>query len=468
MIFRNTMKYIPAIVLIAILASCKMGPNYKSPEMVVPEEYNHAVNKVDSMGEIKWWKMFNDPVLDSVILVALDSNRDLRIAFNNIEQARLQYKIQKANLYPDLNATGNGSYGNYGGFRLESPTESYFVGAQLSWELDVWGKLRRLNEAELAEYLATEYGYYNYRLMMVSEVANIYFRLREMEASIDIANQTLALRDSSLNLIQERYNKGVVAEIDLNQAQIQQAIAAYAVPLYERGYRQTEHALSVVLGMNPRPLVSSISLDSLSVVKDIPVGLPSEILLRRPDVLAAEQEIIAQNARIGAAQANRFPSISLTGVGGISNGLQAFNAGAGAAWNAGLNLFGPIYNWGKNKRQVEIEKIRTESTYFNYEQVVFNAFREVEDALVAIETLQREIVARENHVRAATNAQYLSGERYDKGVTSYLEYLESQRQAFEAQLGLTSVRSELLSSYVMLYKSLGGGWITEKEYSEAK
>lgn len=445
------------------LYSCKMGPAFKSPEMETPDAYQYAENKTDSLGDIKWWELFNDPVLDSLILVALDSNRNVSIAANDLKQAQLLYKIQKVEMLPQINAQGNIAYGTYAGFLGTEANGNYAGLAAVSWELDFWGKLRRLNEAAMAEYLASEAGYQNLRLAIASEVAFLYFELRRYEASIEISERTVALRDSSVNLIQARYDKGIVAEIDLNQAQIQQAIAASAVPLYVRAAVQTENALSVLLGGFPTSIEESLPLDSLTVAVDIPIGLPSEILLSRPDVALATQLIVAQNASIGVAQAARFPSISLTGLLGVSNELNDFNSG-GLAWNAGASLVGPIFNWGKNKRKVEIERVRTESAYLNYEAVIFNAFREVEDALIAIETYGQEIEARQNHVRAATNAQYLSSERYDKGITSYLEYLESQRQAFEAELALTAVRSELLASYIQLYKALGGGWLRAEEY----
>lgn len=456
-----------SLVLVFLLAACKMGPAFKSPEVISPETYLYQTQTTDSLIDIKWWQLFNDPVLDSLLLVALDSNRDAQIAFNNIEQAQLQYKIQRANLYPDLNVQGQLNYGTYAGFLNDEAQGNYLAAGAVSWEIDFWGKLRRLNEAALADYLGTEFGYQNLRLSLVSQVCQYYFQLRKFEKSVEISRRTLALRDSSLNLIRERYDKGIVAEIDVNQAEIQQAIAASAVPLYERAAAQTQNALNVLLGSNPMKVTESIDIDSLLVNQDVPVGLPSELLLRRPDLALAEQQIVAQNARIGVAQANRFPSISLTALGGVSNELASFNS-AGAAWSAGLNLFGPLFNWGKNKRQVEIEKLRTESAYLNYENAVFNAFREVEDALIAIDTYQDEYAARVNHVKAANNAQFLSSQRYDKGITSYLEYLESQRQAFEAELALADVQSGLLGSYVLLYKALGGGWLTESDYLQSQ
>ncbi len=456
-----------SLLVVLMISSCKVGPAFKSPEVTSLDVYAHAENQTDSLGDIRWWELFNDPMLDSLIKLAMENNRDVLVATKNVEQAMTLYKIQKAELYPDINVQGSVGYGNYGGFLTEDAQGNYIGAAALSWEIDLWGKLRRLNEAQLADYMASEYGLANLRLLVASQVAAFYFQLREFEASVEISERSLALRDSSVNLIQERYNKGVVAEIDLNQAQIQQAIAATAVPFYERATAQTSHALSVLVGVNPTEIQRSMELHDLTVAPDIPPGLPSELLQRRPDLLQASELIHAQNARIGVAQAARFPSLTITGLAGVSTELDLFNTSGGAfgpagfAWSASAGLFGPLFHWGKNKRRVEVEKLRTEAAYLQYEQTVFNAFREVEDALVAIDTYQREVEARQNHVAAALNAQYLSGQRYDKGVTSYLEYLESQRQAFEAELSLTAAQSDLLTSYIQLYKSLGGGWLVE-------
>ena len=290
-----------ALVLGSVLFSCKMGPAFKSKELVSNETYQYAPlteNKTDSLGEIKWWELFNDPILDSLIIVALDSNRDVRIAANQVEEARLFYKIQKVQMYPQISGQGNTGYGNYGGLRLpDGSAGNYFAGAQVNWEIDFWGKLRRLNEAAQAEYLATEFGYSNLKLTLVSDVAFFYFQMREFEASAEISRRTLMARDSSLNLIKARYAQGIVAEIDVNQAQILRAIAASSIPAYERAAAQTTHALHVILGKNPGKFEKSVRFDSLIVNPNIPVGLPSEILLRRPDLAFAEQKLIAQNAR---------------------------------------------------------------------------------------------------------------------------------------------------------------------------
>lgn len=451
------------LLLGTALISCKVGPNYESPDFTAPPAYLYGTNATDSLGDIKWWELFNDPTLDQLIIKAIDQNQDLKIAMERVTQARIAHKIQKAELLPQLNAQVSGARGNFQGFILPDAQSTYAAVGNVNWELDLWGKLRRLNEAALADYLGSEYGLKSVRLALVSEVANNYLLMKEYKASLEISKQTLQLRDSSVRLVQARFDEGYAAEIDLNQAQIQRAIAAVAVPRFDRLLKQSQNALSILIGEAPQEIDKGVPLDEFTIVPDIPVGLPSELLARRPDLQEAEQLIIAQNAFVGVAIANRFPSLSLTGVLGVaSNDLSSLTSN-GLAWNVAGSLTGPLFNWGQNKRRVEIEKSRLEQSYLNYEAQVLNAFREVEDALIGIENYNGEVQARRDHVTAAVNAQHLSGERYDKGVTSYLEYIESQRQAFEAQLGYVSAKRALLSSYVQLYRAMGGGWISQND-----
>jgi len=232
----------------------------------------------------------------------------------------------------------------------------------------------------------------------------------------------------------------------------------------ERSVALTEHALSILIAENPRRITSKDFFPDSLITPEIPIGLPSELLKRRPDILESEQLLIAQNAQIGAAQAARFPKLSLNGLLGYSgSSLEGFIASSGFVWSGGATLAAPIFEWGRNKRRVEIERFRTQARLYEYELTILEAFRDVEDALVQIQTFTGEVEARLEHVRSAKNAERLSAERYDKGVTSYLEYLEAQRQLFDAQLLLVNVKQELLSSYIRLYRALGGGWISEQE-----
>jgi len=279
------------------------------------------------------------------------------------------------------------------------------------------------------------------------------------KARYDISEKTYNSRKEYLTIIQARFDKGTVPQIDLNHAQIQEAQAESAIYLYERMVKQTEYTLSILLGQNPVEIANTYTLKEQIVPPEVPPGLPSQLLERRPDIREAEQLLAAQNARIGMAQAMRFPSISLTGLLGLgSDDLSTLVSPDAVIWSAGGQLLGPIFNFNKNKRRVDIERHRTEQMLLSYEQTVLIAFKEVEDALVEIRTYKKELEARKRQVTAATNASLLSKARYDKGVTSYLEVLESNRQLFDAELIAAQTLDEYLFAYVKLYKALGGGW----------
>ncbi|MHA7130611.1 efflux transporter outer membrane subunit [Algoriphagus namhaensis] len=457
-----------------LLFSCKSGQNYQGVEVEIPEEYRGSdvsaqevklVNvdtlKVDSLVNISWMNIFEDPVLDTLVQRALDYNQDLMIAAENIQQAQSALVIQRSQMLPNIGYSAGAQRGNFvnGNPGSGGNTTNLFTGfGSVNWEIDFWGKFRRLNEAAKANIIASEEGFRAAKLSLISTVATSYFQLLEYKMRLEISQETLVLRDSMVQIIEERFDKGIIAEIDLNQAQIQLAIAAGSIPIWERLITQTENQLSVLVGELPQSIQVGTALQEQSIDIEIPEGLPSQLLARRPDILFAEQDLIASNALVGAAKANRLPNISLTGLLGVA-GTQFNNLGAGgAAWNLGGSILGPIFNWGALQRQVDIEESRTRQAVLNYERTVLDAFREVENLLVNIQSLQTEMIAREAHVKAATRAQFLSQERYNQGVTSYLEFLESQRQAFDSQLNLAGTKQELLSSYAQLYKALGGGW----------
>jgi multidrug efflux system outer membrane protein len=432
-----------ALLVIIIINACKVGPNYKTPE---PEIDSTAVYRYDSLQlamtdsalNVNWWELFQDPVLDSLINIGLRENKDILIASARIEQAREQVGIAKADYWPKFGYQIGASRGNLlQGFLPTdgSSPENMFTGfGTLNWELDFWGKFRRATESAKASLVASEYGKRTVQIGLISQIAETYYSLLDFMWRMDISRHTLELRQESLDIIRERYDKGIIPEIDVNQAEIQRAIAAASVPLYQRRVAVTENALNILLGRNPGPVMLGTDLYDQTMPPDIPVGLPSMLVNRRPDILRAEELLHAQNAQIGVAVAQRFPAISLTGLLGVaSNDISNLTAG-GAAWSVGGSLLGPLFEFGKNKRRVEVERYRTEQALYEYELTVITAFKEVEDALVSISTLKEELQYRLDHVNAALNARNLSKERYDKGVTSFLELLESERQAFEAEL----------------------------------
>jgi outer membrane protein, multidrug efflux system len=471
------------IASLLIMEGCLVGPNYQksTPDQLslTQEGFRYdslEMAETDSALNLKWWELFNDPELNKLITIGLRENKDARIATSRIDQSRAMVGITKADYWPQISYSFEAQQSNtLAGIPIEGGASTSVVGGfgSLNWELDFWGKFRRSNEAARSELVASEYGLRAIQIGLISQITGTYFLLLDYRWRLDISRHTLQLRHESLEIIQARFDEGIIPEIDLNQAQIQHAIAAASVPLFERNVAQTENALGILLGRNPGPLTIGSALFNQEFPPDIPPGLPSTLLMRRPDIVRAEELSHAQTARIGIAQAQRFPSISLTGLLGVaSTDLSAFtSSGAawtgGTAWNAGASLLGPLLNFGKNKRRVEIETYKAEQAVLEYEKTVITAFQEVEDALVELETFKDEIQARQDHVAAALNARNLSKERYDKGVTSFLELLESERQAFEAELSLSQTTQQLFNSYAKLYKALGGGWISIEEMNIA-
>ncbi len=458
--------------MVVLLVGCKAGKNYNGSDLNVPdsfyfEEELHTPETIaintrnlskDSIADLDFFNLFKDPVLHNLLQKALQYNQNLNIAAQTIVQAQDGLIVQRASMLPNVGMEAGASHGNFQGVLLPDVQTTFYATAFASWEIDFWGKFRRLNEAAKARIVQSEEGYRATKLSLVTSVASNYFLLLDYKNRLEISERNLALRDSVLQIIEQRFEKGIVAEIDVNQAQIKRAVAAEAIPLWKRFIAQTEHRISLLTGANPGRIITETRLLDIDTAIAIPKGLPIDLLLRRPDIVAAEQNLKAQNALTGAAKANLLPNISLTGLLGVaSNELSTLTDGP-LAWNVGGSILGPLFNFGRLQRQVNIEESKTSQAFLAYERTILDAFRSVEDALIEISTLKEQLKARQQRLVASLNAQYLSGKRYDKGVTSYLEFLESQRQAFESELNYTETRRELLNAYVNLYGVLGGGW----------
>ncbi len=453
------------LIGLVLVQSCKVGPNYLQPEEKTTASYRYSELDTDSIINLKWWELFNDPVLDTLVVTALRNNKNTLIAASRVEQARANVGYTKADMGPKIGVNAGATRGNFAnGFgHLSSTTNNYSGAAVANWELDFWGKYRRGTEAAQAELLASIYGKRAIEIALISEVANNYFQLIDFKARLEISKSTLALRDSTLQIIQARFDEGYTHIIDVNQAEIQKATAQVAVPQFKRAIAFSEHNLSILLGKTPDSIETLKTLQEYALPESIPTGIPSEILQRRPDVLESQEYYRAQNARIGVAQAMRFPSISLTGLLGVGSNDLSNLVSNGLGWSVGGNLVAPLFEWGKNQKRVEIERQRTLESLLIYENTVLNALLEVDNSLVELSTLNEELSANELMVNAAENASYLSRERYYQGVTSYLEVIENQRQEFDARLAYSENYQRLLNSYVGLYKSLGGGWISQEE-----
>lgn len=460
-------KYIYIFLFTVLLYSCAVGPDFHEPETNVPQEFRFANKQIDSLINLKWWEIFDDPILDTLIVTALRENKDVLIAASRIDQAKANVGYYKADYGPKVGMNASVGKSNiYEVVHVDDPLESYSAFGVVNWELDFWGKYRRSTEAARANLLATYYGKRSVELELISEVAKNYFRLLDYKTRLQIAENTLKIRDTALQIIQKRFDKGYTNLLEVDQSVIQKSVAQVSIPNFKKLIAFSENNLSVLMGKFPDSIVTPINLLEVSAPISIPVGIPSDILKRRPDILQALQLYKAQNAKIGVAEAMRFPSISLTGLLGLTSNDLSNLVSDGLGWSAGAGLVGPLFEWGKNARRVDIEREKAKQSLFKYENVVLNAFREVDNSLITVSSLKDILTANKLASEAASNAGHLSRQRYYQGVTSYLEVIETQRQEFEIQLSLSKNYQELLSAYVQLYKTLGGGWITEEELDQ--
>ena len=454
-------RIVQIFILMFILgfSGCKLGPDFQKPQYSGPERYRFDSTQTVQTVNLRWWELMDDPVLDTLIKIALNENKDVLIAAARVESAKANIGYTKADQWPTFSFKA-GVSGSGTGSEISS---GFSVYPQFSWEIGFWGKYRRLNEAARAEFLASEYAKRTVELSLISAVASTYFYILSSYEQLDITKKTMDSRDSALLIMQDKYDGGMITRMDYNQAKIQRDIAASTIPTYERIIALNENALSILLGRMPQSIAVGESFRNYKYELDIPVGLPSELLQRRPDVLQAEQIYKAQNAQIGVAEAMRWPSLNLTGLVGVaSTELLSLNA-IGLSWSVGASLLGPLFEFGKNKRRVEMAVQNARMSLLDYENTVQLAFKDVEDALVSISTYRKEITVQESRTKTAIESEVLSYVRYNEGATTYLEVLEQQRQSFSSQLELVTARINLLNSYILLYKALGGGWLSPEE-----
>jgi multidrug efflux system outer membrane protein len=469
------LKNLSVLLLFVFITGCAVGPDFTKPEVESPETYKYDQSLqvdsayTDSLINLKWWTLFGDPVLDTIVEIALEENKDILIAASRMEQARATLGFVKADALPRVDIEAGASRGNMIG-RAQVPTtaSNYYIAPVLNWEIDFWGKFRRANESARAQLIASHYSYATVQIGLIAEVVSTYFLLIDFYQRLNLSHKTLEARTESLNIIQQRYDKGIVPELDLNQSQIQLEIAVASIPEYERSIVQTKNALSLLLGRLPQNIQEPTFFKDHTIPPAIPVGLPSSLLLRRPDIAEAEYSLQAQNAQVGVATAMLYPSISLTGILGLATAELADVTTDDPAWSLSAGLLGPLFNFNKNTLRVEIEEEKTKQALYNYEFTVLNAFREVQNALVEVNTFRKQLASFKRKYRAAENALRLSLERYDKGATSYLEVLDSQRTSFNVGLELSEIEQQYLNAYVKLYKALGGGWDIERGLIQAE
>jgi multidrug efflux system outer membrane protein len=458
-----------SFVLVATLvAGCKLTPDYERPELGLPEAWRADVAEGESVANLPWWEIYRDETLSSLIEQALAENRDLALAMARMQESEYLVTFTRADQFPFLDIFGSAGRGRQS--REINPSantnNNFALGANLSFEVDLWRKYARATEAARADLLGTEAAYRNVTISLVARVASTYLLLRDLDTRLTIARDTAEGRQRRLEIVRARFDKGTEAKIDVNQAEVQLAIAEASIAQFRQLVVQAEHALRVLLGQFPGPIPRGprIELDTWPLL--VPAGLPSELLKRRPDVVEAEQRLVAETARIGVAQALRFPSLSLTAkVSAVAEDLTDLNLSDAGEWNVMAGLFQPIFNSGRLKAQMKAQRARAEQAHHAYVGTLQNAFREVENSLVAVGTAREEYAARHRQMEAAASVVKLSEARYDGGVVDYLEVLDSERTLFDAQLQESATRRAALVAFVDLYKALGGGWV-EPETSE--
>jgi multidrug efflux system outer membrane protein len=440
-----------SFLLTIAIFSCKLGPNYVRPVEPLPNTYSQDFPSDSSIANIPWWSLFKDTVLENIIHLTLENNKDLKSSVSRMNQARSAIGIAKADLYPRVNySAGGSSLVSTGSSGLNN---DYSALVDVSYSIDMWGQISRLNEAALQEYLASEEAYRALKIMLISETAIAYFTLRDLDNRLVITEKTTETWKANLEIVKARYKGGFVSEVDLNMAKIQLLEAQTAIQTFTRLRKQLENVISALMGMPPQSILRGLPLAQQLLPPELPVGLPSELLDRRPDILLAERKLNAQTERIGAAEALKYPSFTIN----ANTGLNFANPVAGFA-SIGAQILGPIFNSKANDFRIEIEKERTIELLNNYETSILLALREVEDAMIAVSSYKNEFELRVEQVKAARDAVKLSWVRYDGGMTSYIEVLDLQRSSFSSELKASEAFQLQLTSTVKLYQALGGGW----------
>lgn len=460
-----------ALLLYLGLAGCRVGPDYQHPEIDIPAAYRYADKEARDLSNTLWWEQFRDPVLNDLIRTALLENKDIKIAAARVEQFQGRYGETRSLLFPQVGLGAQGqrtrSPRDNGPVPLDSSVDPVFNNYQailsVNWELDIWGRLRRLSESARADLLASEEGRRSVLLSLVSSVASSYVTLRDLDRELEIARTTAKVRGDSYEIFKLRYGAGTISEMELAQNQSEYERTLAAVAQFEPLVAQQENALAVLLGRNPGPIIRGRDLGQL-VLPSVPAGLPSDLLERRPDLRQAELNLISANALIGAAKAQYFPTISLTGVlGSVSNQLSDLFTGPAATWSYGVAASMPIFTAGGIAGQVKQAEAFQQQALLTYQQAIQSAFRDVENALIASSKSREQMASQGRQVEALRTYARFARLRYDNGYTDYIEVLDAERSLFDAELNYTRTRALVFTSMIDLYKATGGGWVSKAD-----
>jgi multidrug efflux system outer membrane protein len=466
------MRMLSVLIAAVVTVSCTMGPNYKRPVIPTPTAHRGAAATgkpaTASLADLKWFELFRDETLTQLVNTSLQQNFELRIAAERVLQARAVFGITRADQWPSVDASAGltaARSSRRGASRAIPPGANADVsyieaGFNLGWELDVWGRLRRLSEAARAQYLATEEARHGVITTLVADVSETYLALRALDLELEIARRTRDVATDSLRLTEARRARGAASGLDVRQAEQLLFTATGQMASIEREIAQAENALSLLLGRMPGDVPRGRPLEAFEAPPAIPSGLPSALLERRPDIRQAEQQLVAANAQIGAAKAEYFPRISLTGLfGAQSRALSDLLTGPARVATASLGAAAPVFNAGRTRGNVRLAEAVHREALVNYERVIYTAFRDVADALAAHTNTGEQRRQQERLVEALREAAQLSTQRYQGGLDSYLPVLDAQRNLFQGELELAGLRQRELASIVQLYRALGGGWV---------
>lgn len=458
------MRKVATLLSAVLFSSCAMGPDYERPATTTPGSFRMADSDgaAASIANLPWWDLLKDEELQKLIRIALEENKDLQRAVAVVEEFQARLFIARTDYAPQMTVTGNApSFGRKSNFTFPGfPNPfNYYLQGNLSWELDIWGRIRRSNEAARGDLLAREEGRRAVVLQLVGGVAEAYFELLQFDMQLDIAKRTLKTWEESVRIAQARLRQGMISKLDADQFEAERANAAARAAEFERQMVQKENQLSVLLGRMPQQIPRGRSLTEQVLPPAVPPGLPSDLLQRRPDIVQAEQNLAAATARIGMAKADRFPKLSITGMLGVASPhLSRLIADETAFGVAGPGVTGPLLNAQILGFQQEANEAQARQAIAQYGQSILVAFREVEDALVAVRTARQQREAQAQQVEALRSAMRLATVRYKGGLANYLDVLIAQRSLFDSELALTGTHRLHLVSIVQLYKALGGGW----------
>jgi len=460
----------PRLLLLSaalLLSGCTVGPNYKRPTVAVPGSYRGTISdeagqtKLAALGDQKWWDVFQDDQLRTLIRTALTQNYDSRIAASRVLEAQAQLGITRADQFPSVGAGAgiSDTRNSQSKFLPAFETSTGQANLAAAWELDFWGKYRRATEAARANLIASEWARREILSTLVANVASAYFQLRALDLQLEISKRTLNSRQESLRLTRILADGGSTTLLDVRQAEQLVFTASAEIPVLEQQIEQQENFLSILLGQNPEDIPRGQILTEQRQPPEVPAGLPSALLERRPDIQQAEAQLVAANAEIGVARSAYFPQISLNGAGGFqSSALTSLFTGPAGAWSFGASLTQPIFTGGRLRSQVRLAEARQQTAVLSYQQSIQGAFRDVSDGLMAYRKTREFRTQQELLFRSAEDAARLSHMRYNGGVTGYLEVLTNETNAFSTELGLVQAQLNELLALVQLYQALGGGW----------